>query len=353
MALRVSHNPFFNEMKPDDAHMLTLARIPGIKTLNYSDINDKERENAELYYLSKIKTEVEEALASAKGDSEQESQIEKKVLEAHPQYTTLAKKHSPPPIVRPSEVAVQLDARQDNSAAAAAEAEAARGGYGPNTLWARIVTLHLKVIPPPNIQPHNNSSSTTDPSSPSPSPSSPSPIPQNKERPSAFTMQLPKSTTMYRLKSLIASRLGLWSRDIRLVYETGELDPVGRHIKGLGQPGGGREIWEAESESGSGSEDDSEGEEDWDLRDYERRRDGGVEEWDRQVEGGEVDREEDGVGNAKRKKKKKPTWNDYDPKKWIRREVEFTESMRTLGYWVEGRDADVRVEILYERSGME
>ena len=161
-------------------------------------------------------------------------------------------------------------------------------------------------------------------------------------------MQLPKSTNIYRLKSLIGSRIGLWARDFKLIYETGDLDPVGRHIKGLGQPGGGREIWEAESESessesGSHSEEGEGEEEDREVGDD--RNDVG--EWGKGDGEGEEGEEREGVDRTKRerKKKKKPTWDDYDPRKWVRREVELVESMRTLGYWVEGRDARIRVEV--------
>jgi hypothetical protein len=57
--LRISHNPFYNGVTIDDGLMLTIGRLPvTVRHLNHSEITPKERENAELWYLSKIGKEL-------------------------------------------------------------------------------------------------------------------------------------------------------------------------------------------------------------------------------------------------------------------------------------------------------
>jgi tubulin-specific chaperone E len=66
-SLRVSGNPFFtptpgNVSRTEEASfMLTLARLPTLKTLNYSVITDKDRMEGELYYLSVAEKELRTA----------------------------------------------------------------------------------------------------------------------------------------------------------------------------------------------------------------------------------------------------------------------------------------------------
>ena len=62
-ALRITHNPLYDGVRADDAHMLTVARLPArVTTLNHSIITAKERENAELWYMSGIARQLAAAL---------------------------------------------------------------------------------------------------------------------------------------------------------------------------------------------------------------------------------------------------------------------------------------------------
>lgn len=64
-SLRVSHNPAYDGVSLDDGHMLTIARLaPSVSVLNHSVITLKERENAEIWYLSRIGRQLVAAVAS-------------------------------------------------------------------------------------------------------------------------------------------------------------------------------------------------------------------------------------------------------------------------------------------------
>ncbi|KAH0545107.1 hypothetical protein GP486_008468, partial [Trichoglossum hirsutum] len=66
--LRLSHNPLYEDagevekdgkanpvaLGVEEGYMLTLARLKGLKSLNFSNITPQERTNAEMYYLSRI-----------------------------------------------------------------------------------------------------------------------------------------------------------------------------------------------------------------------------------------------------------------------------------------------------------
>jgi hypothetical protein len=97
-SLRVSHNPLYQSLQApdgraltaDDGYMLTLARLGQLKTLNHSPINEKERLNAESYYLSMITKEVQFA---------PENQREQ-ILKSHPRYDWLCEEYGEPDIQR-------------------------------------------------------------------------------------------------------------------------------------------------------------------------------------------------------------------------------------------------------------
>ncbi len=93
--------------------------------------------------------------------------------------------------------------------------------------------------------------------------------------------QIPRSFDVYRLKGIVGKLFGKLPLQLRLVWETGEWDPV------------------AATEQ-----------RDWDSSDEEIEIDG-------------------------RK----------DRSDWLQREVELKDGTREVGYWVEGREATVRVEL--------
>lgn len=82
---------------------------------------------------------------------------------------------------------------------------------------------------------------------------------------------------------------------LKLIWETGEIDPVARNLGNPGRVGEGRRIAEVESEDESESND-----------------------------------------------------ADRHAVKWVRREVELVDSTRPLGYWIEGRVALIRVELVQD-----
>jgi hypothetical protein len=205
--------------------MLSLAVLPGLKMLNYSPIDAAERFNAELYYLSRVTAQLRRA--------EPGSTEEQRILDENPQFQPLVAKHD-----------YELHLRSPR----AQEAK-----YAPGTLGARLITLHV--------------------------------TPVNHAR-RAKSIQVPKTISIYELKSQLGRRFGLLPARFRIVWETGEWDPVG---KGEGEDG---------DEFSVGSED------------------------------GEGD---DGNGEKGR---------------WVRREVVVLEGTSSVGFWVDGDTAVLRLEEL-------
>lgn len=109
------------------------------------------------------------------------------------------------------------------------------------------------------------------------------------------TAEIPRTVSVYKVKGVAGRLFGIRPLSCRLMYETGEWDPVG------GEEG---DEWSC-SES---DDDDEVG-----------------------VDGGEV-----GNGGAEREEKNRG--------KWVRREVELVDGTREVGFWVEGMEARVRVE---------
>ncbi|KAF3053193.1 hypothetical protein E8E11_011620 [Didymella keratinophila] len=111
-SLRVSHNPLYEALQSpdgraltaDDGYMLTLARLGALKTLNHSPISDKERLNAESYYLSLIAKEVQFAPENMRDQ----------ILASHPRYEWLCEEYGEPDIkhgtnkVNPNSLAARL-----------------------------------------------------------------------------------------------------------------------------------------------------------------------------------------------------------------------------------------------------
>jgi hypothetical protein len=97
-SLRVSHNPLYEALQApdgrtlttDDGYMLTLARLGNLKILNHSPINDKERLNAESYYLSMIAKEVQFAPEN----------LREQILDSHPRYKWLCEEYGEPDVQR-------------------------------------------------------------------------------------------------------------------------------------------------------------------------------------------------------------------------------------------------------------
>jgi tubulin-specific chaperone E len=112
--------------------------------------------------------------------------------------------------------------------------------------------------------------------------------------------EIPKGVDVYRLKGIVGRMFGVRPLRTRLVWESNEWDPVG------------------------GSEDGyDEDEEDEDEDEEERVA--------------EVLESKGGEDGEKIRGREKG--------KWVRREVELEDGTREIGFWIEGREATVRVEL--------
>ena len=94
--LRMTGNPIYlnlqsatgKKLMAEDGYMLTIARLPQLDMLNYSKITEKERLNAEKYYLNEITAE----LMAVDQDRRHE------VLSRHPRWTELCEEYGEPVI---------------------------------------------------------------------------------------------------------------------------------------------------------------------------------------------------------------------------------------------------------------
>ena len=109
---------------------------------------------------------------------------------------------------------------------------------------------------------------------------------------------VPRSVSMDRLRALVGRAVGAWPGRVRLVWETGEWD-----FAAAGPGGDDLDAWSVGSSGASEGED---------------------------AEGGGVGRQ----GGHR-----------------VPREVELARGTRPLGFWIEGREADVRVEITGKAEG--
>lgn len=229
--LRVTGNPLYTNLisaegKPltaEDGYMLTIARLPQLKILNYSKISEKERLNSETYYLGQIAAELSRTPTEQSGE----------VIGRHPRWRALCEEYGEP--------VIQRQLRQDE--------------LDPNSLAAKLVTFNFTLDP--NI------------------------LPQFSSR--TWSEEIPKLFKIYTVLGMIGKRLGMAPLKLRLVWETGEKDPVGRD--------GGYT---------------------------------GPEEWDSSDEDEASSRKEDEL---------------------VAREVELVAGTRAVGTYIEGREAKVRIEL--------
>lgn len=121
-------------------------------------------------------------------------------------------------------------------------------------------------------------------------------IPAGKgQEPREITKALPRTIGVYALKGLIGRIFGLKAMKLKLVWENGEWDPV----------------------AGANSSDD--------MSD---------EETDSEAEGGEGAR---GDGDGFR--------DGRDLGNWVQREQELVDGTKDVGFWIEGREARVRIDM--------
>ena len=239
--LLIASNPLYEHLvsaedtplTPSDGYTLTLARLPLLQTLNHSTVTDKERLNAETYYLSQIARELAKTPAAEK---------RAEVLNAHPRWEALCAEYGEPVV----------------------SGTRAGGDVDPASLAARLVrvTFHLAAA------------------------ADGLPLPTSKSFQEGFTWteEIPRSASVYSLLGRVGKKLGVMPLGLRLVWETGEKDPVG----GSGSAGDAPEYWDSSDE------------------------------------------EENEAGKGE----------------WVAREVELAAGTRAVGSYIEGVGGRVRVEVV-------
>jgi len=313
-ALRFAHNPIYDNPDPDhssaattkniteEAYMFTVARLPGLKALNFGTISKEDRQDAEMFYRGRIGKHLSSITvpapalipAATTGTTVAATTTEKTtanviqdletafVKRHHPRYTELCDLYGAPAVVRRREI-------------------------NPAFIEARLITIHLSYLPP--------STPTTTTAGAEP-------------HPTVKTVQIPKSLDVYAVKGIVARVLGLTSTatatgrkrplDLRLVWETGEWDPVADFDQRV--------------------DDDSSDEEDED------KDNGAGEQRSVPVVGpkgvgvaGELHEDVEGDVCA--------ATNGRVGGKWIKREVELLDGPRQLGFCVDGQEVRIRVEL--------
>ncbi|RCI15368.1 hypothetical protein L249_6757 [Ophiocordyceps polyrhachis-furcata BCC 54312] len=113
--LRITHNPVYDLGDADakapsaeESHMLTIGRLAGLKSLNFTQFGTEDRKNAEIFYLSRIAKQLA-AVPESAGPG---------IIALHPRYAELCSIHGEPDVVR-------------------------RSGINPSFLEARLITVHF------------------------------------------------------------------------------------------------------------------------------------------------------------------------------------------------------------------
>jgi hypothetical protein len=237
-ALRFSHNPVYDTISNskenvsatsvEEGYMLTLARLGNLKTLNFSNITTADRTNAEMFYLSRI----------GKAMAEVPESEEHTVTSQHKRYAELCETYGAPDAVRKGVDTID-----------------------PDFLEARLIKFTFYM--PPGTQNGQDEEIT-------------------KQR------ELPKSFDIYRVKGVVGRMFAVPPLSLRLIWETGEWDPVAGYD---------------EQEEYSDSEDEEE----------------------KPVDATVAAIRENG--------------------KWMKREVEIEDSTRQVGFCVDGMEGRVRIEL--------
>lgn len=241
-AFRFSHNPIYASLSEDvgsalsveEGYMLTLARLPNLKALNFSNISAQERTNAEMFYLSRI----------AKALAEVPESQEQNIISQHRRFNELCEIYGPPTIIRKGVETIN-----------------------PDFLEARLINCTF-YLPPRPLESQNEA--------------------VVKE------IELPRGFDIYRVKGIVGRAFGFPPLNIRLIWETGEWDPVA-----------GYEEYEEDSDSDN---DSNAGAADFDVGDQ-------------------------------------PREDTRNRGQWIQREVEIEDSTRQIGFCIDGMKAKVRIEL--------
>ena len=247
-SLRFAHNPIYNNPDLDnqeiptssntkatssteEAYMLLLARLPPtLKIINFSAVTASDRSNAEMFYLSRIARQL-----SAVPEAD-----EARVLARHRRWAELCELYGKPAVVRRREM-------------------------NPNFLEARLISVDFQLA---------------------------TKSPLGDLQLATRTAKIPKAYDIYAVKGIVGKLFGLPPLRLRLVWETGEWDPVAG--------------FDEEDSDDSSGEDEALGE---------------IREADKVLE-------TPGKGAGR----------------WVKRETELRDGPRQFGYCVDGLAVKVRVE---------
>ncbi|KAF7912912.1 uncharacterized protein EAF01_001933 [Botrytis porri] len=171
-SLRISKNLIYPETSAEstmgslnEEFMLTLARLGNLQKLNFSGITPQDRNNAELFYLSEIGKELGAV------DSEQESTV----LSRHKRYKELCDLHGAPAVMRREKAEIN-----------------------PAFLEARLIKFTFYVPANPKIG----------------------------QKETIIVKEIPKAFSIYRVKGIVGRLLNRRPLSLKLIWETGEWDPV-------------------------------------------------------------------------------------------------------------------------------
>lgn len=299
------------------ARLLTIGHLASTNNLNRSVVSQHERRDAEIFYLGSIAKELQQA---------DNQNLKAAILRDHPRFDELVDQYGQPSIEGPKERSIN-----------------------PRTLNARvaIITFYihrtvLRQIQPRRHQglngsqqrepddslPHEpnskeakpqsrNDQPSNNPEQPSGADTTPQTLSSTPTPPSSTiekSIHIPLTINIYTLKSLVGRLFNLpppYPTQIRLIYETGEWDPVRKGDKRTGLDG-----WD---EWSSSSSDDSD----------------------------EEDNDNDGDRDAvKPSERADQHFRWIHGRKSVMREVELPNGTKRIGDWVESRTARIRVEIV-------
>jgi tubulin-specific chaperone E len=201
-SLRISKNPLYDQSNatdstaPSDAsYYLILSRISKLKTLNYTTITERDREDGEIYYLSVAEKDIKRILSSHIGSNEAAIESAK---HKYSLYETLCEKYDRVNI---------LTAPESISAV-----QGAKKTFPPGSLGARIVNVTFYI--PSHLALHSQSDSESDTEGPKAS------------QPTTWTTSLPPSLSVMTMKALTSRHFHLPPLQFKLIHETDEFDPV-------------------------------------------------------------------------------------------------------------------------------
>lgn len=192
-SLRIAHNPLFANLQapdgrfltPDDGYLLVTARLPNLKSLNYSSISSKDAMNAASYYLSLIAMELSFA---------QETETET-IKKSHPRWVDLCEEYGEPVIRRSS------------------------SNINPRFMAAQLLTLNVYLTPGAIEKSSLAGKKNT-----------------------KYTFEFPKSLSVYAVLGRLGKYFGLSPMNMELVWETSEWDVAAARANG--EDG----LWDSEEE---------------------------------------------------------------------------------------------------------